>query len=283
MKRLLSIAAAGVMCGAAIMGTSGVAGAASTAGTGIGTVRQPGGLLVRAPGHSSSPTVSENWSGYAATSKSQFTSVHATFVQPALKCNGGAHQWTSNWVGLDGYNNQTVEQDGTFATCGGPDHNVPTYTAWYEMYPAGSVGVFHVTPGDLIDASVNFTGGQFVLTIADLTSGKSHTFSAGCASCARASAEWIIERPALCNSAFTKCFLTALADFKSTAMSAATASTGGATENAGSFHNFPIFMVEPLSRGFISLDTVGPLSGPSFTATWDRSGTITPIQLSPKH
>jgi len=37
-------------------------------------------------------------------------------------------------------------------------------------------------------------------------------------------------------------------------------------------------VVDPVSGGgFISLDTVGPISGKSFTATWDRSGNIYPI------
>jgi hypothetical protein len=39
-------------------------------------------------------------------------------------------------------------------------------------------------------------------------------------------------------------------------------------------------MVTPLaSGGFISLDTVSPLSGKTFTATWDRSGGTVPISL----
>jgi hypothetical protein len=51
----------------------------------------------------------------------------------------------------------------------------------------------------------------------------------------------------------------------------------------GRFANTPIFMIDPIKAGFISLDTVSPLSGPKFTATWDRSGTTTPITLGPKH
>ncbi|HEY3732447.1 MAG TPA: G1 family glutamic endopeptidase [Streptosporangiaceae bacterium] len=283
MKRLLSMAATGLMCGAMIMGASGVAGASSN------TIRlnvgQPGGPLVRAPGHGGEVTISENWSGYAATTKSRFTSVHGTFIQPTIKCTGAPHQWTSNWVGLDGFADQTVEQDGTFATCGGPDHMTPRYTAWYEMFPAGSVPVFSVNPGDIMDMSVNFnSSGQFVLTDSDLTSGKSHTFTATCASCSRSSAEWIIERPATCNSSLTKCVLTALVNFGTSTMSASTASlTGGPVKNIGNFNKSPIFMVQPIKRGFISLDTVSALSGPSFTARWDRSGTPIPIQLGPKH
>jgi hypothetical protein len=69
------------------------------------------------------------------------TYVHSTFVQPSVTCSGVADQYTSNWVGLDGFNDQTVAQDGTFAWCGGTDHTTPKYEAWYEMYPANSVNI----------------------------------------------------------------------------------------------------------------------------------------------
>ena len=60
--------------------------------------------------------------------------------------------------------------------------------------------------------------GKFVLAIADVGSGKSATVSAACSSCQRAPAGWITERPALCNNALTKCFLTALANFHTITM-----------------------------------------------------------------
>ena len=53
------------------------------------------------------PTISENWSGYAATSGKKFNYVHSTFVQPAITCPGVKNEWTSNWVGLDGFDNAT--------------------------------------------------------------------------------------------------------------------------------------------------------------------------------
>jgi hypothetical protein len=281
MKRLISLAAAGLMCGATILAMSGTAGA-STAGV---PVAQPGGLMVRAPGFSSVPTVSLNWSGYAVQSKKTFNSVHSTFVQPALTCDGGFNEWTSNWVGLDGYANSTVEQDGTFAHCGGPNHMTPEYIAWYEMFPAGSVGVFKVTPGDIIDTSVTFGSGTFTLTVADETSGLHHTKTATCASCERTSAEWIIERPASCNSTLTNCFIDRLADFGSSTMAGATASfTGDSVRPMGAFNTSPINMISVLNKGgFISTDTVAKNSGSSFTAQFDRHGTIFPIQLSPRH
>ncbi len=144
--------------------------------------------------------------------------------------------------------------------------------------------MFKVKPGDLIDTAVKFTGGKFHITIGDVNSGKHFAIAKSCASCQRASAEWIIERPALCNSALTKCFLTELADFHAATMGQARARlAGGKVKGIGGFANNPIFMISPLkSGGFISLDTVGPLRGPAFTATWNRSGTTVPITLSPR-
>jgi hypothetical protein len=205
-------------------------------------------------------------------------------VQPAISCPGVANQWTSNWVGLDGYNDQTVEQDGTLAHCGGTGNTTPKYEAWYEMYPANSVNLFVVHPGDIIDSSVTYASGLFTLTVADLTTGKSATTSAACTTCVRSSAEWIIERPALCNADETKCFITELADYTSANMGGDEASvTGGNVKSVADFNNIPIYMVNPVAGGgFISLDTVNPLSGPTFEANWDRSGTTVPITLGPK-
>jgi len=127
-KRLCATAftAAALMCAAATTAFPGAASAATT-----GSVPLPGGPMIRAaaPGNSSIPTISENWSGYAATSGKKFNYVHSTFVQPAITCPGVKNEWTSNWVGLDGFDNATVEQDGTFAHCGGSQSTTPVYKA----------------------------------------------------------------------------------------------------------------------------------------------------------
>ena len=286
-KRIFTtvLAAAALTGAACFTGMAGTASAAVTSTAAASNVPVPGGPMVKAnsaPGHSQATTISENWSGYAATAgKKQFTYVHSSWVVPAITCPGVANQWASEWVGLDGYNTPTVEQDGTDGHCGGAGNTTPKYEAWYELYPAGSVNVFAVHAGDIIDASVSYANGQFTLTVSDLSTGKTSGTTATCADCARASAEWIIERPALCNNALTNCFLTELADFGTTTMSGDEAQVaGGNVKGVAGFTNFPIDMVDPVSGGgFISLDTVGALSGKSFTATWDRSGNTVPIDL----
>ncbi len=283
MKRFCTLAT--VVATTSLLLGSGLVGAAGAASASTAAAHpNPGGRIVRVSGNSGLPTISLNWSGYAATSAKKFRSVRSVFVQPAVKCPGVANQWTSNWVGLDGFTDQTVEQDGTFAFCGGKNHTTPQYEAWYEMFPAGSVNVFKVKPGDVIDAQVTFSRGKFHLTIGDVTTGKQRKVSATCSTCKRASAEWIIERPALCNNNETKCFLTELANFGTATMGQAKARVSGQrhARNIGRFANVPIFMIDQLKAGFISLDTVSALSGNKFAATWDRSGTITPITLGPK-
>jgi hypothetical protein len=284
-KRIFTTAlAAAALTGAACL--TGLTGTASAAVAGIpaaDNIAHPGGPLISASGAggSGATTVSLNWSGYAVTSKKLFTYVHTTFVQPSITCTGVADQWTSNWSGLDGYTSDSVEQDGTFAHCGGSGNTTPKYEAWYELFPAPSVNVFAVHAGDIIDSSVSYSTAtsEFTLTIADLSTGKSSSTTAACASCARTSAEWIVERPELCNNAGTNCFLTELADYGTTTMAGDEAQlTGGNVKGVGGFNNIPIDMVDPVTGGgFISLDTVGAVTAKSFTATWDRSGNIFPI------
>lgn len=236
------------------------------------------------------PTISNNWSGYAALSPSKFNYVFSTFVQPAVTCDGQTPEATSNWTGLDGYSDNTVEQDGTFAICRGANNTTPVYKAWYEMFPANAINVFNVKPGDVMASSVRFKNNKFHLTISDLTSGKSFTNVAGCKSCQRTSAEWIIERPAFCaNASCSQALLAALPDFGTTTMSNDVA-TAGTLKKApiSSFDNSPIEGVWNLdgsligdSKGFISVDTTGPLSPipQSFTMTWNRAGGPVPITL----
>ncbi len=256
-------------------------------------IATPGGLIVpaAASGHAAAKAAqasgqkfsvaeqSLNWSGFAVTSSKKFTYAESRFVQPTLTCTGDhANEWSSNWVGLDGFNNSTVEQDGTAAHCGGPNNTTPVYKAWYEMYPAGSVNVFTVFPGDTINTSVSFGNGKFTLTVADLTAGHKHstTHTAKCGSCKRTSAEWIIERPELCTSA-THCFLTHLADFGTTSMSAKVRVAGvNAAQGIPNFRNYNITMVASPSDS-TPLDQIGKVSNNSFPATWLEGGPTVPI------
>ena len=136
-------------------------------------------------------STSSNWAGYAAYN-STFTSVSASWVQRAVTCTSQT-TYSSFWVGLDGYNSNSVEQTGTEADC---YRGVAYYSSWYEMYPAYPVNYSNtVAPGDSFTASVTYTSGHFVLVLTNNTRGWSHTTTASYSAAARSSAEVIAEAP----------------------------------------------------------------------------------------
>src|SRR5215471_10468220 len=114
-------------------------------------------------------------------------------VEPTGHCTSGS-QYSSFWLGLDGYSSRFVEQTGSEVDCSG---STPLYYAWWEMYP-GPSHTFRSTvrPGDHFTASVTFDGGgRFTLTISDTTRGWSHTENKTLSSARRSSAEVIVEAP----------------------------------------------------------------------------------------
>lgn len=197
-------------------------------------------------------STSANWSGYAATGGG-FTSVSAGWTEPGVTCRSQT-SYASFWIGLDGDGSSSVEQIGTEADCSG---GRPSYSAWYEMYPAGPVGVpGPISPGDALHASVVSNGsGRFTLTISDRTKNWSHTYIQHLNNPALASAEVIAEAPSDSSGVLP------LSDFGSVTFTGATAN-GAAL---GSFHPDPI----TLAHGGSTKATPGPLSpAGNFTVTW---------------
>ncbi len=142
--------------------------------------------------HPADSVYTTNWAGFAATGDT-FASVSAAFSVPALNCSVTPNAFVYHWVGLDGYSNSTVEQDGIAGFCA---HGQPTYSAWSDMYPARLVSAFNVNPGDAVQASVSYSAvsGLYTLALTDLTAGQSLRWSEACANiCERSSAEVISE------------------------------------------------------------------------------------------
>lgn len=149
-----------------------------------------------------------NWAGYAVTSSAgSVDAVYGSWVVPAVSCT---HKlaYAAFWVGIDGYNDKTVEQTGVLAQC---SSGSASYSAWYEFYPASPVYASYVVkPGDTMDASVTYSASAncFTTTLKDETQGWSYNSQCTAVTGAeRSSAEWIAERPAIGNS------LTTLANF----------------------------------------------------------------------
>jgi hypothetical protein len=143
---------------------------------------------------------SQNWSGYAvesnlnSPSSGAVSDVKGTWTVPQVSSSGSAHTYSSIWVGIDGYSDNTVEQTGTEQDW---TPSGPVYYAWFEMYPKFAYRIvnFPLRPGDQISSEVKYVGNsRFTLTIANLTRGvKFSTTQRHKAQ--RSSAEWIVEAP----------------------------------------------------------------------------------------
>jgi hypothetical protein len=218
-----------------------------------GTAGAHGGTLTL-----NATATSTNWSGYAATG-STYTSVSASWVQPTGSCTS-ATRYSSFWVGLDGYNSNSVEQDGTDTDCSG---GRPVYYGWYEMYPNPSFSFGNtVRAGDTMSASVTYTAtNTYKLVLSDATQGWSVSTTQTLSGAPRNSAEVIIEAPCCTNSGG----ILPLANFGTVHLSNSVAN-GSAI---GTFSPVGITMVN--SRGQ-DKDTITALtSNENFSATWVRA------------
>ena len=204
-------------------------------------------------GFGSNATVtSTNWSGYAATG-SKYTSVSTTFTQPAVKCSSG-DQYSSFWVGIDGYSSSSVEQTGTEADCAG---RTAEYSAWYELYPANPVTYSNtVRPGDSITETVSFSGtATYTMTIKDSTQGWTKTTTKSSSGHARSSAEVIAEAP------FSGGVLP-LADFGKVTFD-------GSTVNGSSLSSTSPTAINMTSSSGAAEATTSGFSGDNFSITWN--------------
>ncbi len=232
----------------------------------VSALVQPGGVshLVGSratyPGIRNATTTSINWSGFAATGGTgAFTSVSSSWVEPTVKCSSG-DQYSSFWVGLDGYDNDSVEQTGSGVDCAGGS---PEYYSWCEMYPAYPVNFSNtVRPGDHFTGSVTSTGLiSFTLKLSDTTQGWSHTVTRTLSGAARSSAEVIVEAPCCTTSGGTL----PLAHFR-------TVRFLGSTVNGSSLSTFHPVRIRIVSAGGTAEDSISALYGGSFSATWLSSG-----------
>ena len=200
-RLLVPLAILGMAFGSVVL-AAGAASASTPARPVTHQAFRPGGLMIRpsgvarVTGHGRNTTAeSTNWSGYAVTgANGAFTSVSGSWTQPAATCPRRGSQYASFWVGLDGFNSNSVEQTGTDSDC---SRGTPHYYGWYEMYPAFPVNFSNpVHPGDAMSASVTFSGSEtFTLVLHDATQGWTQNIVQNQTGLARSSAEVITEAP----------------------------------------------------------------------------------------
>jgi hypothetical protein len=209
---------------------------------------------------------SYNWSGYADASSTAgtFSEVGGQWRTPGVLC-GSEDQISAQWIGLDGFSSDTVEQDGTISWC---FESKATYFTWWEMYPSGSVEVgASVRPGDMIAARVSRTGTSYTLSLADHTHpANSFSVSQSCTSCANTSAEWISERPAF------PIGVVPLADYIRWSLSDATETAGGHLGTISSYpNNFKINMIDATDSYRLSVTSPLTGGGHHFATYWLNS------------
>jgi Peptidase A4 family len=259
---------------ALILGSLGAAAgsaSAATAATHPGTTHtrpggavggfQPGGLVKQHIGSSAAVrgarngTTSTNWSGYAVTgSDSAFNSVSSIWTEPAATCNDGGTEYAAFWVGLDGYNSNSVEQTGTDSDCNGGS---PDYYGWYEMYPADPVYFTNpVAPGDSMSASVTVSGSNYTLKLTDSTQGWTQTITQNESGLSRSSAEVITEAPS------SESGVLPLADF-------GTVNYGSSSDNGASMAGQSPTSIVMVDSGGQQEDSTSSMSGSGgFSNTW---------------
>jgi len=216
-----------------------------------------GSHLTTHAGHTTAQ--STNWSGYAATGGTgAFTSVSASWTEPTARCTGRRAQYSSFWVGLDGYSSSSVEQTGTDADCSG---RTPVYYGWYEMYPAYPVNFSNpVRPGDHMSASVTFSGSNtYTLKLTDSTQNWTQTIVKNQSGLARSSAEVITEAPS------SNSGVLPLANFGTVNYSTSSA-------NGSSLATFNPVQITMIDNSGADKDTTSSISGGgAFSNTWLRS------------
>jgi hypothetical protein len=237
-------------------GSDGSGGSSGSGGSGSGS-GSSGGTGTAAPNASTST----NWSGYAIqASNGAVTAVSGSWTVPTVSGSGSGY--SAIWVGIDGYQSNTVEQIGTEQDTGGTDY------AWYEMYPGASqtISSLVVSPGDNITASVAYSSGMFTLTINDTTTGKSFTTQQAGANMQRSSAEWVVEAP-------TSGSVLPLANFGTVAFTSASATINGKTGAINNSAWSPIAIDMSSNFGATEATTsVLNSTGDGFSVSYDSSG-----------
>ena len=142
-----------------------------------------------------------NWSGYAITGQT-YTSITGSWIVPAAGKTQRTFDFSSDWIGIDGFNNGDLIQTGT-----GSDYytGLARYRAWWQILPAGETPISSmvVSAGDVMTASVvktDSTNNLWTITINDVSRSESYS-TVQTYTGPLSSAEWIVEAPTVSSGA----------------------------------------------------------------------------------
>jgi len=202
-KRLLTSLISAALCCSGLLGAAatGPGARALTVGTANGgrlIPVAPGTRIPRSQPNTGTLVGSTNWSGYAQTppTGTNYRAIKAKFKVPTVT-TGPGNQYSSDWVGIGGFNTGDLVQDGIEAN---NLNGTPQYRAWTEILPASEVPLSLVVhPGDVMKAIVKeTTANTWVMKVKNLTTGASGSRTVSYSS-SHSSAEVIHERPTICN------------------------------------------------------------------------------------
>jgi hypothetical protein len=140
---------------------------------------------------------SYDWSGYVADIPDVTRIDGSWIVAKAAFTNSSTY--SSQWIGIGGYHDNSLIQTGTSSDYGFNDEYVwgPHYYTWVEFLPDAEVYEFPVNPGDMMRAGIvldNPETNLWDISIEDQTTGQAYHESVTYDS-TRQAAEWIEERP----------------------------------------------------------------------------------------
>ena len=243
----------------------------------LSTVQLPRPVLPHIRRVNNTTYLSTNWSGYAVTAKSGYQTqyINATWNIPSVNCansviGSSGQSEVSNWVGLDGFSNLTVEQDGSTGICTSTT-SAPIYLAWYEMSPLTPVSFSGVNPGDAVYASVHYVGsGKYNIIFTDETQNSGFNVTESCPSgskCLNASAEVITEDPGSSVPSVD------LPDYGMINYDGARAEYGThlGTLNATTYWNGPLQVLMEDPSGHVMSQPSALYGGQGFATTWKTS------------
>jgi hypothetical protein len=226
---------------------------------------------------------SENWSGHAvaACSHCAIRYVTAEFNVPSVNCarsplGSSGLAAASQWVGLDGYSSNTVEQEGVTGLC--DSSGTPTYYAWYEMFPQAPVTFSGISPGDDIRAATYFDyfndshRHMYNLVLTDVTTGGFFNVWLSCPSgstCRNSSAEVITEDPGGAVRGGVNLADFGGENFTGTRVTSRDGSKASLSTKPGYWATHQIFMVNPSGRVMAATSVL--YGGLAFNDYWVRA------------
>ena len=137
---------------------------------------------------------STNWSGYALAGSAISDATGSwTVPQVGQPKNIRQVQFSSTWVGIDGYNNSNLIQAGTEQDW---INGKPFYQAWWEILPAPETPIpsLAIHPGDSMSVSLSQGLPNWTITVTDHTTGQTYSIQQPYSG-PLTSAEWIQEAP----------------------------------------------------------------------------------------